>query len=340
MIAVKRPVGEVDGHAVEGADLGLAPAVDLDGVDDAGGGARCGCDGRRRVRRSRCRRGVGSGGGHRVDLLCRRWCVMAQRSALPAPDVVGSRAVRDRPADVRLGDDARVVRRADAPARTDSVRSSGELVRAPTRAPAVVQPARGRRRARRCASSSSASSTVFGQDIRDDSGVITTASGTRRLAVVDRARGLRPDRDPPSRCRCWRSSSPAIGILVHILIGWPEGALPTRRAVPHLHGRRVVPAADGARRARGRRGRHRRCSGSPTHPASTRSACSAISPSSSPRWAIGVALRNRREAHRRPGCARPRSAPRPSARARRACSPRSGCASPRSCTTWSPTRCR
>ena len=30
--------GELDGHAVEGADLGLASAVDLDGVDDTGGG--------------------------------------------------------------------------------------------------------------------------------------------------------------------------------------------------------------------------------------------------------------------------------------------------------------
>ena len=30
--------GEVDGHAVEGADGGVALAVDLDGVDGAGGG--------------------------------------------------------------------------------------------------------------------------------------------------------------------------------------------------------------------------------------------------------------------------------------------------------------
>ena len=37
MIAVKRPV-EVDGHAVEGADLVVAVAVDLDGVDGAGRG--------------------------------------------------------------------------------------------------------------------------------------------------------------------------------------------------------------------------------------------------------------------------------------------------------------
>ena len=48
MIAVKRPDRELDGHAVEGADLVLASAVHLDGVDDTGGGT-VGDDGRRQT---------------------------------------------------------------------------------------------------------------------------------------------------------------------------------------------------------------------------------------------------------------------------------------------------
>ena len=36
---------ELDGHAVEGSDLVLAPAVHLDGVDDTGGGTRAGTGG-------------------------------------------------------------------------------------------------------------------------------------------------------------------------------------------------------------------------------------------------------------------------------------------------------
>ena len=90
--------GEVDGHAVEGADLGLAPAVDLDGVDGraAGGAAAVG-------------EGVvaGTGRGVRVPGVVGGTravaVVMAPIVRSPAPTVVRPRAVPGPPGDVHLG---------------------------------------------------------------------------------------------------------------------------------------------------------------------------------------------------------------------------------------------
>ena len=270
----------------------------------------------------------------------RTWCGTPPTIRSPAPGIVGLQAVRDRPAGVRLETDARVVRRADAPDGGDSVRSSGELARAPTRTAAVVQPARRRRRARRRSSPSSASSPSFGQDIRDDAGCDPRRlPGARaRWLVVTVLVTCAPIADPAPRAAAGAGDLGARDPRPHPR-RLARGIAPARRAVPHLHGRRVVPAAQGGRRAGGRVRHDRRARARAMPPGSTPSACSASSPSSPPcgRSASRCATGGRRPT---PGCARPTSEPRPSARAPPGCWPRSGCASPRSCTTSSPTRCR
>ena len=181
--------------------------------------------------------------------------------------------------------------------------------------------------------------SVFGQDIRDDNGVIT--DGFREPSVLAIATVLVVCAPVAIRRRA------ATAGARHLLDRDPDphphrlarGCAAARRAVPHLHGRRVVLAAHRAGRVGGHRGRHRPARVRRFTRASTRSASSAILAQFIAVWAVGVALRSRRMATDARS-ARPRNAPRPSVRARRECSPRSGCGSPRSCTTWWPTRCR
>ena len=275
-----------------------------------------------------------------LGLLCEWWW----RCPNDPPSRRRSSACRrfaTRLADVRLETDARVVRRTDAPRERDSVRSSGELARAPTRTAAVVQPARRRRRARRGLHRRRRRHRVrpgHPRRRRRDRGRLP---GTRSRSLVAHRARRRARRSPSAGA----APLPALAISS---VGDPRplprrlarGLPPARRAVPHLH-RRARGARCG-RRSPGSASWRRRssCSGSPTRPGSTRVGALGVLAQFAAVWAIGVADAQPSRARPTRGSARPRSGPRPSARARRGCSPRSGCGSPRSCTTSSPTRCR
>ena len=286
---------ELDGHAVEGADLVLAAAVHLDGVDDAGGGGdrgRLPAAVEERVERGRT--GRYGGGGHGVDLLSGRGG-SPPRSASSSPGSSARRLVRDAARDVRLEADRRSsagpMRAADGiryvrvvnwlERRLERLRSFNPL--AVDGVLAVVFTVVG-------------IVTVFGQDIRDDDGLL--GDGFRepaRSLVVTALVDVRADRHPPPLALPALVIS-SLGILVHFLVGWPEGSLPLAALLLTYTVGAWCPLRQAVVGLGGRRRRRSSCSGSPTRPGSTRSARSASSPSSPPRGRSASRMRNRRAA--------------------------------------------
>ena len=121
----------------------------------------------------------------------------------------------------------------------------------------------------------------------------------------------------------------SIGILIHIAIGWPEGALPL--AVLFLT--YTVAAWCPLRTAFAGLGVLTvtvLLLGLTDSPGLDTVGALAVLAQFTAVWAIGVALRSRRMATDS-RCARQKNAPRRNVRVRRECSPRNGCASPRNC---------
>ena len=227
---------------------------------------------------------------------------------------------------------------ADAQTEADSVRSSGELARASTRTAAVVQPPRRRRRARRHLHRRRRHHLVRRGHPRRPGCNPRRLPGARGLARRDGARDVLADRHSATHPAAGPGDLGARDPRPHPR-RLARRIAPARRAVPHLHGGRVVPASQGGRRAGGhvrhdRRARTERCPRS-RHRRRLRRPRPVLPPCGHSAWRCATGRRRPT-----PGCARRTNEPRPSARAPPGCWPRNVCASPRSCTTSSLTRCR